>query len=104
MSHHCGHDHDMCGYTDCYCGHYHRIKDQETKDAKTVGNGYDHVHYYEGETSKDAHHRHHICYYTGPAIPASCECGHYHYFYGITTCDDGHTHYYRGITDIEDYD
>jgi hypothetical protein len=66
------------------------------------GNGYDHVHYYKGETSKDKEHKHSFCYYTGPAIPSKCGCGHYHNFYGITTCDDGHTHYYKGMTDVKE--
>jgi len=92
----------MCGYTDCSYNHYHRIKDIETKGPQYMGDQYNHVHYYEGETTKDNHHRHKICYYTGPAIPAACECGHYHYFYGVSSCDDGHMHYYRGMTDIEE--
>lgn len=105
MSDYCRHDHELCGYTDCYCSHYHRIKDIETCDTVNTGDGYNHVHSYKGETSKDDRHRHGICYYTGPAIPDSSGCGHYHYFYGVTSCDDGHTHFYRGITDIEkDYD
>jgi hypothetical protein len=38
-------------------------------------------------------------------MPDASRCGHYHYFYGVTSYDDGHTHYYRGVTDIEpDYD
>ena len=104
MSDYCRHDHDLCGYTDCYCDHYHKIKDLESGKPQFMGGEYDHIHYYEGETTKDDGHRHKICYCTGPAMPAACGCGHYHYFYGVTSCDDGHTHYYRGMTDIEDDD
>lgn len=99
MIRHCEHTHELCGYTDCYCNHYHRIKGQKTCKTKYMG-GENHIHYYKGETSKENDHRHYFCYYTGPSIPSSCGCGHYHQFAGVTSCDDGHTHYYKGKTSV----
>lgn len=100
MGDYCRHDHDCCGVTDCYCSHFHKITDVKSHDPIFLGGRCDHVHFYHGKTSKNDKHRHSVCYYTGPALPAACGNGHYHYFYGLTTCDDGHIHYFRGITDI----
>lgn len=100
MADFCKHDHECCGVTDCYTGHFHKITKVESCKPMFLGRNVDHVHYYSGETSKDDKHRHNVCYYTGPALPSASGCGHYHYFYGITTCEDGHIHYYRGMTDI----
>ncbi|MDI6618615.1 MAG: YmaF family protein [Clostridiales bacterium] len=94
------HEHECCGVTDRYCNHCHKIKDLKSCKLIFLEQGRNHVHYYYGKTSKDDKHRHNVCFYTGPAMPAACGCGHYHYYYGITSCDDGHVHYFRGITDI----
>lgn len=94
------HEHECCGVTDCYCGHFHRIEEVEYCKPMFLGGNLDHVHYYNGKTSKDDKHRHKICYFTGPSIPSASGEGHYHYFYSITSCDDSHIHYYRGMTDI----
>ncbi|KPU42840.1 YmaF family protein [Oxobacter pfennigii] len=102
MSDYSKHEHYMNGNAEFFCDHGHKIKDLETQKPLFNGDSYNHIHFFEGETSKSEHHRHKICYYTGPAIPAACGYGHYHYFYGVTSIDDDHSHYYRGITDIED--
>jgi hypothetical protein len=97
------HDHECCGVTDCYSGHYHKITELKSHKPLFLGGGFDHVHYYSGETSKNDKHRHKVCFYTGPSQPAASGCGHYHYYYGLTTCDDSHIHYFRGMTDIYEY-